>query len=133
MTADELRPLLDRARSIRHACDLDLLLFFHRHPRSILTSEQLVAYVGYERERVAQSLEGLIQAGYVTRSQNPAHPARLYILQTDAVSGGSLAALMRFGSTRAGRQQLLTMLDTGAAPVPEPIQGRYRGRVVKIA
>ena len=60
--------MLDRIRAIRQACDLDLLLFFHRHPCALLTGEQLVAFVGYDRERVAKSLDGLIEAGHLKRS-----------------------------------------------------------------
>ena len=36
----DLRSMLDRIRGIRDASDLDLLLFFYRHPRALLTSEQ---------------------------------------------------------------------------------------------
>jgi hypothetical protein len=133
MDADELQRLLGSARGVRHACDLDLLLFFHRHPMSLLTSEQLVASVGYERERVAQSLEGLIDAGYLTRSQNRTHAARLYILQTAAVpTGPALAALLQVGSTRQGRQALLALLYSDPSSDPEPVQSRYRAPVVKI-
>ena len=35
--------MLDRMRGIRHPCDLDLLLFFYRHPCALLSAEQLVA------------------------------------------------------------------------------------------
>jgi hypothetical protein len=54
----DLRSMLDRMRSIRHACDLDLLLFFYRHPLALLTGEQLVAYLGRDREQVASRLTG---------------------------------------------------------------------------
>ena len=40
---EEVQRLLSRAPIIRSACDLDLLVFFHRHPRVLLTSEQLAA------------------------------------------------------------------------------------------
>ena len=62
---------VDRVPAIQHACDLDLLLFFKRHPRALLTSDQIVSYLGYDRERIARSLEGLITAGHLTRSQQP--------------------------------------------------------------
>jgi len=61
-----VRSVLDRLPSVQHACDLDLLLFFSRHPRALLTSEQLVAYLGYDRDRIALSLDGLIEAGLLT-------------------------------------------------------------------
>lgn len=134
MKDDQLRLLLDRAHGVQHACDLDLLLFFHRHPRSLLTSEQLAASVGYERERVARSIEGLIEAGYLTRSPNPAHSARLYVVQpTSGPSDDPLRELLRTASTRPGRQRLLALLDASSVPAPEPVRAHARARLVKIA
>src|SRR5712691_4959482 len=56
MTPKQIEDLLDRIGCLRYPCDLDLLLFFHRHPRAILISERLAEYVGYELPQVAQSL-----------------------------------------------------------------------------
>lgn len=111
-----LRPLLDGVPGVRNACDLDLLLFFRRHPRALLTSEQLVAYVGYGRDRVATSLDGLIEGGLLTRSQNPSHAARLYELQIAGSTGGQLASLLKIACTREGRQNVLRQLKTGPGP-----------------
>ncbi|HZU89643.1 MAG TPA: hypothetical protein VE993_10350, partial [Stellaceae bacterium] len=47
MRAEEIARLLARAPIIRNACDLDLMVFLHRHPRTLLTSEQLAGFVGY--------------------------------------------------------------------------------------
>lgn len=116
MGIQDLRTLLGRVGVIRHPCDLDLLLFFYRHPRALLTAETLVAYLGYEREQVAKSLEGLIDARLVTRSQNPSHTARLYVLELDALPGGELATFLALAATRAGRQEALRAL----APAPDP-------------
>jgi hypothetical protein len=107
--------MLDRVRGIRHACDLDLLVFFHRHPRALLTGEQLVAFLGYERERVAKSLEGLIEAGLLTRSQIPTHAARLYVLELGAVPGGLLSSLLNIAASRAGRQEIMRLLGAGSS------------------
>ncbi|PYM87970.1 MAG: hypothetical protein DME08_28220, partial [Candidatus Rokuibacteriota bacterium] len=63
MTAKRIGDLLDRIGCLRHPCDLDLLLFFSRHPRAYLLSERLAEYVGYELPQVAQSLETVITAG----------------------------------------------------------------------
>ena len=68
LSAQHLRSMLDRIRGIHHPCDLDLLLFFHRHRRTLLTSEWLATFVGYDRERMAKSLDGLIEAGHPRRS-----------------------------------------------------------------
>ena len=105
--------MLDRIRGIRHACDLDLLLFFYRHPRALLTGEHLVAYLGYDHDQAAKSLEGLIEAGLVTRSQNPSYTARLYVLELDALPGGLLPSFLKIAATRLGRQEAMRLLHPG--------------------
>ena len=112
MTTDQLRSLLSRIRSIRDRCDLDLLLFFYRHPRALLTSEQLGAYVGYDTTQIAKSLDALIEARLLTRSQNPIHAARLYVLVLPDQQGGVLASLLQIASTRVGRQELRRLLES---------------------
>ena len=109
--------MLDRIRAVRHSCDLDLLLFFYRHPRTLLTGERLVSYLGYDREQVAKSLDGLIEAGLVTRSQNPSHTARLYSLELDALPGGLLPSFLKLAATRQGRQEAMRLLagESGAS------------------
>lgn len=114
MAPQELRAMLDRIRGVRHLCDLDLLLFFYRHPRALLTAEQIVAYLGHDREQVAKSLEGLIDAGLVSRSQNPSRAARLYVLETEAIPGGVLASFLKIAATRQGRMEVLRLLQGGA-------------------
>src|SRR2546426_9983671 len=113
MSTQNLRSMLDRIRGIRHACDLDLLLFFHRHPCALLTSEKLVAFVGYDRERVAKSLDGLIEAGLLTRSQNLSGAARLHVLDPRGLAGGLLASLLKIAATRQGRQDVLRLVAPG--------------------
>ena len=120
MSTQDLRSLLDRIRGIRHACDLDLLLFFYRHPCSLLTSEQLVDFVGYDRERVAKSLDVLIEAGLLTRSLNPAHAARLYLLKLHGLPGGLLEPLLSIAATRAGRRDVMRLLEAGPTARPSP-------------
>ena len=119
--------MLDRIRGIRLACDLDLLLFFYRHPRALLTAEQLVAYLGYDREQVAKSLDGLIESGLMTRSQNPSHTARLYVLELDALPGGLLSSFLKIAATRAGRLEAMRLLG---APVGRTPNARLRRRPV---
>lgn len=120
MSTQELSALLRRIRGIRHACDLDLLLFFHRHPYALLTAEQLVAYLGYDRERVARSLEGLIEAGLVTRSQNPSHTARLYVLELGSHpdGNGSISSFLKIAATRQGRRDVMRLLAPGPDRAP---------------
>jgi hypothetical protein len=111
MTTQDLRSILDRFQDIRLACDLDLLLFFYRHPRALLTSEQIVAYLGYGAEQVAKSLEGLIEAGFLTRSQSPSHAAQLYTLELGG-DLGPLSSLLRIASTREGRLDVKQLLES---------------------
>jgi hypothetical protein len=111
MDTQDLGSLLERIGAIREACDLDLLLFFHRHPRALLTGEQLVSYLGYDRERIEDSIERLIEAGLLTRSQNPARAARLYVLELGGVPGKLLSSLARIAATREGRQEAMRRLQ----------------------
>ena len=124
--------MLDRIRGVRHLCDLDLLLFFYRHPRALLTAEQIVAYLGHDRERVAKSLEGLIDSGLVSRSQNPSHAARLYVLEMEAIPGGVLASFLKIAATRQGRLDIMRLLSAGAGGSPAARLTR-RPRLSKVA
>lgn len=110
--------MLERIRGVRHLCDLDLLLFFYRHPRALLTSEQIVAYVGHDREQVVKSLEGLIEAGLVTRSQSPSHAARLYVLELHALPGGLLSSFLKLAGTRPGRLEAMRLLSCAPEHAP---------------
>jgi DNA-binding MarR family transcriptional regulator len=133
MTLDNVRALLNSVPDIRHPCDLDLLLFFRRHPLALLTSEQLVAYLGYERERVAKSLDGLIEAGLLTRSQNPTHAARLFVLAQGGSGGGVLQSLLLLASTRHGRRDVMRLLaDAGSDGAPAA-RARRSASVTRIA
>ena len=111
MDTQDLGSLLERIGAIREACDLDLLLFFHRHPRALLTREKLAACLGYDLERIEDSIERLIEGGLLTRSQNPARAARLYVLELDGVPGGLLSSLARIAATREGRQDAMRRLE----------------------
>src|SRR5438094_8019633 len=103
MTPERIVDLLDRIGCLRHPCDLDLLLFFSRHPRAYLLTERLAAYVGYELPQVAQSLETVITAGLLRRSPDSTHPARLYVLTPGSTRCGGLSSLLRIAATRRGR------------------------------
>ena len=111
MPTQDLRSLLDRVRGIRHACDLDLLLFFYRHSRALLTSELVVAYLGYDPEQVAKSFERLIGAGFLTRSQSASHAAQFYTLELRG-DLGALSSLLRIASTREGRLDVKQLLQS---------------------
>jgi hypothetical protein len=100
---EDARRLLDRIGMFTHACDVDLLVFFARHPRTLLTSEQLAAWLGYELKQITESLEMLLEAGLLTRTENPPHAARMYLFVGGGSSGEWLPGLLKLVSTRAGR------------------------------
>ena len=110
MNREHARRLLDSIGFLRHCCDLDLLLFFVRHPRSLLTSDQIAAYLGYDLKRIGDSLENLLSAKLLTRSQSAAHAARLYVFAVNGTSGGWLPSLVEAVSTREGRLALRTAM-----------------------
>ena len=109
----ELQELLDEA-GLSHPCDLDLLRFFRRHPRSIMTSEQIAAFVGYDLAQIAKSLDVLEGARVLRRSLNPTHVGRLYTLVPEG-GAGWLPALVRKASTPGGRRELILLLESKAA------------------
>ena len=106
MNREHARRLLNSIGFLRHPCDLDLLLFFIRHPRSLLTSDQVAAFLGYDLKRVGDSLDILLAAKLLTRSQSQAHAARLYVFAVNGTPGGWLPSLVEAVSTREGRLAL---------------------------
>ena len=105
---EEIKRLLDQARVIQNGCDLDLLVFLHRHPRTLLTSEQVAGFVGYSIKQIAEALEAFIEAGLLERtSQQATHAARMFLLQLDGPQGGGISALVELASSRRGRQSIL--------------------------
>jgi hypothetical protein len=112
---------------VRHPCDLDLLLFFYRHPRAFLIVERLAQYVGYDLPRVTQSLETLITAGLLRQSPDSSLPARLYVLAPGSTVGEWLSSLLGFAATRPGRLAVIQALKhrqslgLSGGSEPEPI------------
>lgn len=128
MKGRRFQHLLESIGTLRHPCDLDLLLFFHWHPRSLLTSERLAAYVGYDLNQTARSLDLLTEAGLLERSQNPTHAARMYLLKTPET--GWLGSLLTIASTREGRWNLLeAMRQASVANGAEGQRGRDESAV----
>jgi hypothetical protein len=110
---EQIKGLLARTPLITSACELNLLVFLHRHPRTMLTTEKLAAFVGHDMNQVAKSLDAFITAGLVERTQNPMHAARMYLLVLDGPHGGGLKALLKLASTRQGRREVLEGLNAG--------------------
>ena len=116
MSPKRIGNLLNRLPCVSSACDLDVLLFFRRHPRAVLPTDRLALYVGYEVGAVAKSLEVLIGASLLSRVQGPTRNARMYVLTSGGPFGGWRDALLRLASTRAGRLAVLAALSARRAP-----------------
>ena len=103
--------LLADAPVIRDACDLDLLMFLHRHPRTMLTSENLAAFVGYDMRQIGKAVDAFVDGGILERIQSSTHAARLYVLSLQGPHGGGLRAILELASTRDGRRKILEALN----------------------
>jgi hypothetical protein len=120
---DPLAVRLVEAAGLRDACDLDLLLFFSRHPRVVLSSEQLAAYVGYELPQVARALDLLLGAGLLKRMLNQGTSGRMYVLEVDHAEGW-LEPLRRVCATSDGRNALKVLLKQRRSQNGDPSNRR---------
>ena len=130
VTHEDARRLLARI-GLTRVCDLDLLMFFARHSHALLASESLARFLGYDLKDIADSLEVLIAAGLLTRLQNPAHAARLYVFAPDETSDGWLPSLVALASTREGRLALRQGLRTRRGAAGERPQSGKSDSMVK--
>lgn len=110
MSSDDAETLLARIAALTHPCDLDLLIFFVKHPHTLMATEQLATFMGYEIKQLTRSLDVLVEANLITSSQNRAQAARMYVLAKDGVHAGWLPALVTVASSRAGRLTLMEAL-----------------------
>jgi hypothetical protein len=110
MKCDDAANLLEQIGVLRSRCDLDLLLFFARHPTALLTSEQLATWLGHELRAIAASLDVLLDARLVERTQNPTLAARMYVFRPDSPGNGWLPRLLQVAKTRGGRLALIEAL-----------------------
>lgn len=136
----DARRLIARLGALSHPCDLDLLLFFARHPRTLLASEQLAAFLGYGVSEIAASLDLLQGAGLLTRTPNPKHTARMYVFSAGGPNNEWLPPLLKLGATREGRLELIWALrrrppiesgESTSRSGPEPTTGFPRPSVVQ--
>jgi hypothetical protein len=129
---DTARTLLNDVQVLQRPCDLDLLLFFARHWRVLLPSEQLARLLGYPLKEIARSRDALVAAGVLTRAQDPTRAERLYVLDKERMNGGPLPAIVALASTPDGRLSLrraLTSAGPGPHAVPEPNGNHAAARV----
>jgi hypothetical protein len=125
--------LLARTPFIRNACDLDLVIFLHRHPRTLLTSEQLAGFLGYNLKDIAKALDCFIEAGLLERTTHQSlHAARMFVLLLDSPQGGGIRPLLELGSTRDGRAGILQALKAPESRMDQR-DGRPELRLVKRA
>lgn len=103
---EQARTLLSHIPELRRPCDLDLLVFFARHTRTMMTSEDIARLLGYELKEIAKSLEILLEAGLLTKSHNPTRARRLYVFEPGGANSAWLPAFVEFASTREGRMEL---------------------------
>ncbi|HEY7789252.1 MAG TPA: hypothetical protein VIC33_01950 [Vicinamibacterales bacterium] len=125
MKREQARQLVERGGVLRNRCDLDLLLFFARHPYALLTSDQLAAFIGEDVQSVGDSLDLFLNAGLLKRSQNPNSSARLYAFSAGGDHGGWLTPLIELASSRDGR---LAVLEALAQQTGDRAQGSVRRR-----
>jgi hypothetical protein len=107
---DQALILLSRIPAVQRPCDLDLLVFFAKHPLTLMASEQLARLLGYQLNEIARSLDVLLAAGLLTRTQNPSRSARMYVFSANGAKEGWSAELVQLASTREGRLGLRRVL-----------------------
>lgn len=132
IAAREIERLLAGAAVIRNACDLDLLVFLWRHPRTLLTSAQVAAFVGYPLKQTAESLELFIDSGLLDRTENAQHAARMYLLKLDGHANDGLRRLLEIGATRDGRRRVIEALGTQSSP-GQSAPPQQKLRVLRVA
>lgn len=130
---EDPKRLLARFPAVRNACDLDLLVFLHRHPRTLLTNEQLAKFAGYGMKEIARTLECFVETGILERTAQPsAHAARMYLLVFGDPHGGGLRTLMDLASTWQGRRQLLGLLNGHESAKPNGVQETQQSNLMEL-
>lgn len=126
MNPKDPRDLLDRIGVLRNRCDLDVLVFFARHPNSLLVSESLAAFQGYNLQQIAESLDVLVTARLLRRTKTRAHAARLYVFVGGGPNDEWLPALIDLASTRRGRLALREALAGRSPEIERPPEDQGR-------
>jgi hypothetical protein len=111
VTRQVIKELLDRVRVVQDQCDLDLLIFCFRHPHALLSSEHIAAAVGHDPKKVEASLDKLIHARVLERTQNPRVAARMHAFGAAPDEQGPLASLLQVASSREGRLAIIKVLE----------------------
>jgi hypothetical protein len=126
-SADDLgavRALLNRMPALERPCDLDLLVFFARHWRILVSSEQLALLLGYPLREIARSRDVLVAAGLLTRAQEPTRAERMYVFDPESTNNGPLSAIVTLASTPGGRLSLRRALMSAPAGARNGVAGQ---------
>lgn len=95
--------------------------------RTLMSNEQLARLLGYPIKEIARSLDALIAAGLLTRTQNPVRPVRMYVFTPGSANGGSLSAVVACASTREGRLALRRALIGAPAERTDGLAAQAEG------
>jgi hypothetical protein len=102
---------------LEHPCDLDLIVFFSRHPRALLTLHDVAARVGYGEDQVRAGVDTLQRAGLLTWSKGGSDEsgsdARLFQLMPGAWAD-ILPAFLWVARSVEGRRTLRRALTVAA-------------------
>jgi hypothetical protein len=102
---------------LEHPCDLDLIVFFFRHPRALLTLHDVAARVGYHEDQVRAGVDTLERAGLLTWSkggpEESASDSRLFEL-TPGAWADILPAFLWVARSVDGRRTLRRALTAAA-------------------
>ena len=125
---DDARTLLNRLPALQRPCDLDLLVFFARHWRALLSTEQLARLLGYPLKEIARSRDALVAAGFLTRAQDKSRPERMYVFEPEGTADSPLETIVSLASTSDGRLLLRRALMSYPASARDdaPTQPRNR-------
>ncbi len=108
-------------------------MFLYRHPRTLLTSEQLAGFVGYDMKQLAKALDAFIAAGLLKRTAQPtAHAARMYLLVLDGPHGGGLRTVLELASSRQGRRQILDAMNSGSAQESRSTESLQQTKIIEL-
>ena len=94
---------------LKHPGDLDLLLFFARHPAALISSERLAALVGHEPVQVLRSLDRLIARQLLLRLPLPERNACWYRFRAEHGTPWA-REILEVASTIEGRRHLRRLL-----------------------
>src|SRR5262245_51043883 len=135
MDDDPLGSLL--ARGPIGPCELDILLFLHRHPSLYMPPDQLCSRIGYRQAEVENGLRTLAGAGLIVQRRGSSGSAVLYRWAAD-VAAPWFDGVARMVSTVEGRRRVRDVIRWRALDRPtsrdtrETVPSRQRQATLEI-